>query len=99
MSRTVIEGSYPVAKPVLFMTCRGCRTSTETLRASFVHVHQDSAQDLSGRRLRDLVDELEMAHALVGRDTLGDPAHDRVGRRYLGRIVWLQHNERLRDLP
>src|SRR5512132_4053379 len=36
-------------------------------------VAQDAPQDLAGRELGDLVDELDRAHSLVGRDTLGHP--------------------------
>ena len=56
-------------------------------------VPQDAPEDLAGRELRDLVDDLDRAQPLVRCDALGHPGHHLVGhRRAAG------HDERLGTL-
>src|SRR5215471_13471254 len=71
------------------------RTGGAADRPRPLALHQDAAQDLARRRLGDLGHELDLAHALVGRNPPGNECHELLGR---GGGIWLQDHERLRDL-
>src|SRR5215472_10723125 len=87
-----IARPMPLPAPVTMATLSASVMDRAISRARLVLVDQHPPQDLSGGGLRDLLDQLEVADALVRRDALGHPRHDRLGRRRSRRVVALEHH-------
>src|SRR5438128_10362983 len=86
--------SLSLALIIRIKKSRGAHGVTRTgLRLRPLSFDEDPPQDLARGRLRDLLDELDLADLLVRSDPLRHERHDHLG----GGLV-LQHDERLRDL-
>src|SRR5206468_9381023 len=85
---------HAYGRPTAFETlCDRAGESSDRSTRRALSLDQHATQDLAGERLGDLVDELDAAHLLVGRDPLGH-----VGHQLLRSDLASRHDERLRHL-